>query len=258
MTTLHRSLKFILLALALAIFSARADEPLREQTEKLYPLPRGGAVTIEGTDGSIHVYGWNEPRVRIVALRLAYTAPRLHEIAVETAAQPASVSVRTHIPPAHGIFADRSGTVDFTIVAPETARLELKLVNGEITLQGLRGGSAHAELVNGKITALNCVARVRAHSVTGALEVFREWWENFPASFDFSVGYGTIRARFPESAQFRVDAETAVGHVSNGFGFKNPARPGRGGKLEAATAADAPVVLHFRTGGGNISIDSFR
>ncbi len=258
MTTLHRPAKFVLAALTLSLLSAQAEKPLQQETESSYPLPPDGSIRIEAGDGSIQIYGWKESRVRVAALRNAYTAARLQQIEVATDPRPRAISVQALIPPARGIFADRSGTVDLFVNVPDTARLELKLVNGEISLQGLRGGSAHAELVNGKITALNCVARMRAHSITGALEVFRDWWENFPATYDFSVGYGTIRARFPEGAQFRVDAETANGHVSNEFGLKKPTTRGPGEKLEAATAADAPVTLHFRTDGGNISIDSFR
>ena len=261
MMTLHWPfLKIAALGGAIAIASpvAWAEDPLQERTAEFYPLPRGGALTIEGADGSIHIYGWNEPRVRIAALRNAYTDARLHEIRVETNAEPAAITVHASVPPAHGIFADRSGTVDFTVNVPETARLELKLKNGEIIIEGLRGGSAHAELMNGKITALNCIAQVRAHTATGALELFYQWWENYPATFDFSIGYGTIRTLIPIGAKFRVDAAMAHGRIGNGFGFKNPSGAGPGQSLEAATSPDAPVALHFRDGGGNISIDSWR
>ncbi len=255
---LHRCIAFSLLVLLLlSLAVAHAEDPLQAQSEDYIPLPLNGNITLENGGGSFHIFGWYEPRVRLVALRKAYTAARLEQIHIEKKTEPSSLAVRTVIPAASGLFADRSGTVDYTLNVPETAHLRLKLVTGEITLQGLRGGRAEIELTNGRIIALNCFAQVRARSSNGVMEVFYEWWENIPTTFDYALKSGRIGARLPALAQFRVDAQTANGRIGNGFNFK-PQPNGRGQSLHAATAADAPVALHFRTGGGNISIDSFR
>jgi len=166
--------------------------------------------------------------------------------------------VRTIIPPAHGLFADRSGTVHYTVTAPETARLRLKLTNGEITLQGLRGGHAQVEFVNGRLFVLNCYAGVEARSVNGAMEVFFDWWENLPAAIDFFVQDGRIGARLPAAAHFRVAARTAQGRIHNGFALRAATGAGPGQTLEGTTAANPPVSLGLRTGGGNISIEAIR
>jgi hypothetical protein len=246
----------LLSAFALSMTVAWAGDPLQEQTEEFFPLARDGAITLESSDGSIRFYGWNEPRVRLTALRRAYTASRLCQIRVETKAQPASLAVRTIIPNVTGFFADRSGTVDYTVTVPETARLKLKLVNGDVTLQGLRGGSADIELVNGRITALDCYARVQARSVNGVIEVFYEWWENLPAAFDCSLRRGRMGARLPAVARFRVDAHTANGQIHNDFKFDPPTSVGPGRSLQAATGPDVPVSFVLHTGGGNITIDA--
>lgn len=211
-------------------------------------------MTLEHTDGSIHIYGWNEPRVRLTALCRAYTAPRLQQIRVEAKSEPASLAVRTIIPAAPGLFADRSGTIDYTVTVPETAQLKLKLVNGEVTLHGLRGGSADIDLVNGRITAFNCYARVQARSIHGAMDVFYDWWENLPAAFDWAIQHGRLGVRLPIYAHFTVDAETASGRIGNGFKFQ-PANNGPGQALKAKTAPDAPVSFVLRSGGGNIRLD---
>lgn len=260
LTALHRfpSLIGILpAALALSIATARADDdPLQKTTEEYFPLARNGAVTVENTDGSIHLYGWNESRVRLSALRKAYTASRLEQIRVETTARPAALTVHTLVPGVSGIFADRSGTIDYSLTVPEMARLQLKLANGDVTLRGLRGGSATIELCNGRITVLNCYARVQAHSVTGVLEVFYDWWENLPAAFDYVLQQGRIAARLPGNARFSVDAATANGWIHNEFQFHPPHRVGPGQSLKAASAPDAAVSLSLRTGRGNISLDA--
>lgn len=253
-------LRFCLLVLSL--FAAgpvwAIDDPLRAQTEQFFPLPlRGGAITLDNPSGSIHIYGWYEPRVRLVALRNAYTAPRLAQVQVETETKPAELIVRTIMPPVRGFFADRSGTVDYSLNVPETAHLILRLGDGEVSVQGLRGGRAEIELRNGRIFVTNCFAQVRARSVNGAMDLLNEWWENAPATIDFALQHGRIFARLPAGAQFRVDAQTAHGRIGNGFQLK-PQDTGDGQTLNAATSPTAPAAFHFRTGGGNIGIDSFR
>jgi putative adhesin len=250
-------LAIILLGQALVASGLRAEPPLQAQTEDFYPLPLDGAITLENSGGSFHVFSWYEPRVRLVAVRNAYTKRRLEQIRVEKKLGPRSLAVATVIPPVSGFFADRSGTVDYTITVPETAHLKLKLGAGEITLEGLRGGRAEIELTNGRVVARNCFANVRAHSTNGVLEVIYEWWENLPAAFDFAVRHGRIGAQLPFDARFQVDAQTANGRIGNGFSLQ-PTTHEPGQSLQGRTAPQAPVSMKLRTGAGNISIDSWR
>ena len=114
------------------------------------------------------------------------------------------------------------------------------------------------ELRNGRVFVTNCFAQVHARSVNGAMDLFYEWWENAPATIDFALQHGRIGARLPADAQFRVDAQTTHGRIGNGFHL-TPQEAGDGQTVaRQRRAPDAPAVFHFRTGGGNISIDSFR
>jgi hypothetical protein len=236
----------------------RAEEPLHVASEQFFPLPLTGAVQLMNLDGSIQIFGWYEPRVRLAAVRNAYTRARLKEIGIETKATANSLDVRTIIPPAHGLFADRSGTIDYTLNVPETAQVTLRLRDGEIVMQGLRGGNARIELRNGRVFLRNCFARIQAHAVHGAMDVFYEWWENAPAAFDLLLDHGRIGALLPAAAKIQIDATTADGQVGNGFGVVIADSPGPGHAMRGENAPDAPVSLHLRTGGGNISIDSWR
>lgn len=253
---MDRFLKLAGLATALLLSGCgQSSLPLAAASESYFPLPLKGEISIANTDGSIHVFGWYEPRVRLSILRRAYTAPRLRQIRVQTNAQPKTLEIRTLIPRANGLFADRSGTVDYTVNVPEPARLKLTQANGEVTLQGLRGAHVDISLTNGRITALDCFAHVKARSVHGVMEVFYDWWENLPAAFDYRLQQGRIGVILPPAAQFRVDAATANGRIGNGFGFKTHEATGPGQSLQAATGAATPLSLFLRSGGGNISID---
>lgn len=250
-----------LIAISLAAFfvwPAHAEGPLQFATEQFFPFQSGGAVAIENTDGAIDIYSWREPRVRLAVLREAYTEPRLHQIEVATESRAQSLAIRTIVPPVHGLFADRSGTVEYTVAVPQTTRLNLSLNNGAITLHDLRGGTAQVALENGRVTASNCYARVQAHSRTGVLELFLPWWENLPAAFDYQISQGRIVVRLAGNARFRVDAQTRDGQIYNEFGLGAARRAGGGETLRRASAPAPPLSLRLRTGGGNIKIDKFR
>ena len=110
---------------------------------------------------------------------------------------------------------------------------------------------------DGRVFVTNCFAQVKARSVNGAMDLFYEWWENAPATIDFALQHGRIGAHLPAGAQFRVDAQTTHGRIGNGFQLI-PQNTGDGQSLSGATAPTAPATFQFRTGGGNIGIDSFR
>ena len=249
---------FILLLLLPSALPSTAAEAVSSQTEQYFDLPLTGSIDLENTDGVIDVVGWYQPRVRVASVRKAYTVARLEQIEIETKLSPNSLSIRTIIPATGGIFADRSGTVGFTLTVPESARLHLKLLNGEVTLQGLRGANAKVELKNGRMTARNCFARIDAQTENGLMELFFNWWENLPASCHYVLGQGKIVAWLPANARFQVAAQTGDGWIQNAFGLRNGVTKDRGQMLQGTTGPNPGISLGMSARHGNIRIDSVR
>lgn len=257
--SLHRIFSFVLLSFFLVSAAPIwADPPLQERSEQFFSLSPDGTLTVNNTDGAIHVYAWNESRVRLTWVRKAYTSSRLHQIRVETRSHPNALFVQTNIPKATGFLADRSGTVEYTLTVPMHTNLTLKLTNGDITLSGLRGGRIEIELVNGWVTAGNCFADIQARSVQGVMEIFYDWWEDVPAQLQYFLQGGRIMARLPINAHFRVNAQAPNGQVNSGFASLVATTNGPGQTLEGATAPNPSVSLGLRTAGGNITIDAIR
>src|SRR3954471_11955937 len=144
----------------LCVRTVCAVEPLEESIEQQYEVAADVTLSVQNTDGSIRVYGADQPVISIQAIKKAYNTERLAGIVVDVKATPNSVAISTNFPPRKGVLSDRSGTVDYIIVVPKTAKVtQLELVNGEILVEGLRhGGSARAHLVNGWIGGHNCFA----------------------------------------------------------------------------------------------------
>src|SRR6202022_1035019 len=95
-------------------------------------------------------------------------------------AGPNSVSIETKFPPkkAWG-FSDRSGTVDYVLVVPQTAQISrLELENGEVLIEGMRGGKKNARLGSGRLFAHNSFANLDLAATTGNVALVYEWWEH--------------------------------------------------------------------------------
>lgn len=249
---------FTLLVLVTSSRPSSGAEPLSDRCEQFFDLPLTGAINVENIDGTIDVVGWYEPRVRLVLVRRAYTVQRLEQIRVETKSLPDSLSIRTVIPTIKGLFADRSGTVGYTITAPEPSRLTLKLANGEVSLQGLRGARAKVELTNGRMTAINCFAEIEAQTTNGLMEIFFDWWENLPARFNYVLGQGRMIAQLPATARFQLAAQTKEGRIRNSFGFPAPSDQDGGQTLTAGNGSDPIASLGMHADHGNISIETTR
>ena len=196
-----------------------AVEPLQETVVQRYDVDAGVRVSVENADGAIRLYGTNKPEVRIEAIKRAYDAERLHGIVVGVNASQSQVAIKTGFPPRKNAISDRSGTVDYIIVVPQTAHItELKLANGEIQVEGLRpGGSLTARLVNGWLGAHNCFANLDVSVENGRLDLAYGWWENHELSMKAAITRGNIRAILPGNAALNLSAVATQGRVSNGF-----------------------------------------
>ena len=132
---------FSLILLIGCATSVQAVEPLEDSVVQRYEVDADVTVSVENIDGSIRVYAAETPVVRFQAIKKAYNAERLQGIIVDVKASRSRIAITTSLPPRKNLLSDRSGTVDYIIVVPQTARLaDLKLSNGEILVEGLRPG----------------------------------------------------------------------------------------------------------------------
>src|ERR1044072_5997625 len=68
------------LCLAAAVQSTFAVEPLEEIVEQKYDVDPAVSLELQNIDGSIRVYGADQPIVSIQAIKKAYNAKRLRDI----------------------------------------------------------------------------------------------------------------------------------------------------------------------------------
>ncbi|MDQ6808898.1 MAG: DUF4097 domain-containing protein [Verrucomicrobiota bacterium] len=260
MNNFGRALAVVMFASLLLVGRAGAVEILEETTHETFEVEPGASFDISDTDGSIRIYAADVPEITVSAIKKAYTAERLQAIKVAIAAEPKSVSVSTTFPPtpSHWSFKDRSGTVEYTVIVPLTTHItKCELVNGEILVEGLRGGSAKAHLVNGWMSGHNCFGDLDVSIVNGKLDVAYDWWENKPFSAKAESMNGTIRALIPPDASLKITAHSANGHVVNALPAEDEStpRPTPSQTISLELGESSDRALQLSATNGNVRID---
>lgn len=232
-----------------------ARGPLEETVTETYPLSSKAAVTVVNEDGSIRIYGGGD-ELKVQAVKKAYSAERLSRIKIDIVTGPDSAAVTTHYPPKPKWgLSDRSGTVDYIIVVPETARLvRAQLANGELAVEGLRGERVEARLGSGLMFARNCFADLDLHLDTGNLNLSFDWWERENFSVQGTVQRGHVWSFFPGDAAFHLQAEAPTGKIANDFIEKEKRHGEATNKIDMVVGEGGEAGVKIRAERGNIRV----
>jgi len=244
------------LSASLAGCAPAKDRALEETFEQVYAIEPTTNITIKNEDGTVHIYGSPANEMRVEATKRAYTRERLEQIAVNLSAQPGAVSIRTSFPPrkAWGL-SDRSGTVDYTLVVPQTANIsQLDLGNGEILIDGMHGRTVRARLGSGRMFAHNCFSNVELRTNGGNLTLAYDWWETAKFLIEATIATGNLWAFLPSDATVHLVAETGNGKIANDFGDSGERTSDDMTKIDTSLHAGSEATVKIRTGQGNIKI----
>jgi hypothetical protein len=252
----------IALTIAFAFFSSLvpsslpAGEVLEDVVERRFPLDPSGTFSLRAIDGTVEIYGTDSREVKIVAVKKAFSPERLNAIAIRVDARHDAVNIETTPPPPrHNHFSDPSGTVEYTINVPQTARIErVELPHGELVINGMRGASIAANLHSGQLVIHNCFCDQAIHVNQGGLNFFFDWMEERPISIEAEVEDGNMLARLPTDAAFHLHAVAKRGHVSSDFSPMETRKRGDASEINEVIG-DAPTTkLSFRASQGNIRV----
>jgi hypothetical protein len=243
----------------LAIFSqpcAFATELFEDVIKKTFPLDVSGSFSLRAIDGTVQIYGSRDNEVKVVATKKAFSHARLKAIDIRIEAKEGSVSVTTASPPkpAWG-WGDRSGTVDYLIELPQEANgVKVNVPNGELVIEGMRGGPVSASLDNGRASLRNCFCNQTLRVGRGGFDLIFDWAEERQLAVDARINDGNVRAFIPADATFRIHAIAQTGHVVSDFA--DPQKRRRGGVTEVnEKIGNGPEsTLELRALKGNIRL----
>lgn len=245
-----------IVALCLIGCGSQDDRTVEETVEQSYKVDPTARFSIRNTDGSIRIYGADIAEIKLQAVKTAYSRERLEKIVINVAAQPASVAIDTLYPPKPKLgLADRSGTVDYTLIIPRSCIISrLELANGEVLVEGMRGSAVQANLVNGHLIDHNCFGEHHLFVANGMLDVAYDWWEKTKFSVDATIVNGNASAFIPGDASFHLLATTATGSISNEFSEQQDRHGGPVQKVDAMVGAHPQAEIKIQATSGTIKI----
>lgn len=232
----------------------RAGGVEEETTETTYSVGANPTLTVRNTDGRIFVYGSEAGEIQVKAYKRAFTKERLAQIKANVSLEGDAMTIDTYYPPApQGLLADRSGTVEYTILVPENCIAKVELAQGEVQVHGLRGTGVDVKLTRGLINLKSCYAPMQLSLGTGGVDVSYDWWESLVFPLQADVGEGDITLQFPPTAALRIDAATQSGHVRN-YLLPDEQHGEDVQKLETTLGGGSDVLFTVRTRKGNIKL----
>jgi hypothetical protein len=150
---------------------------------------------------------------------------------------------------------DRSGTVEYTIVVPQTANISRwELGNGEVLVEGMRGQTVHAKLERGRMIARSCFSNAVFSLGRGTLTLAYEWWEPGKFSIQANVTNGNASAFLPSAAAFHLIAKTPHGKIANDFLEKDERRAEEVSKADMSVHDGGEAVIRLQAAEGNIKV----
>ena len=249
---------FIVVAFLLTNCRPPTDRTLEETIDRRYPVNPTATLSVTNRDGSVRVYGagGDTREIRVEAIKKAYSAQRLNVISVQISATPDSVTINTIYPDdSNPGFSDRSGTVDYVIVVPQTVRIsKLELANGEVLVEEMRGDSARVDLGNGRLFAHNCFGDLDLNVKTGNVAVVYEWWEDQEFSIRSTIDDGNAFAYIPSEAAFHLIARADTGQIGNDFEAKEQRHAEPVTKIDMMVGGESKTTFQFENRDGNIKI----
>ncbi len=194
-----------------------------ERFEQTYPLNANGRVSVSNVNGSITIETWDNPQVKLEAVKIADSKERLMEVEIKIDARQDSFSVETDYENMRSRNGDKSRNngklqVEFHLIVPRGAILdEIETVNGSISISNAVN-TTKASAVNGEVKATNLRGTANLSTVNGTVEAD---FEQLQAGSRISLNTvnGTVNLTIPSDANATIKADSLNGNISNDFGL---------------------------------------
>jgi DUF4097 and DUF4098 domain-containing protein YvlB len=156
------------MAEARELYQGRRGPEQSDTFSRKYRIGRDGRVSIQNVAGEISVSVGQGDDVSIEAVkRTRGDRSELNRVEVIVEEHAGRVDVRTE----HGaFFRDDHVSVDFTVIVPEGASVEMRSVSGNVKVIGVKG-VVRAQSVSGNVVASNAPRVEYARTVSGDVEL---------------------------------------------------------------------------------------
>lgn len=215
--------RFLTTAALLLAATAAVAADREEVFDRTFDVRPGGQFSLENVNGGVKVQSWDQPRVRIRAVKKVgvrddeRAKEALAALRIEVRPDAGGLHVVTHYPKrGEQVFdwlfgSNVDASVRYDITVPRTMNVAIDNVNGGIETALIRGRQ-DLETTNGKIEVARCEGAVDASTTNGAIRV--ELTQVAPnQSMSFETTNGRITLAVPASIAASIDASTTNGSI---------------------------------------------
>jgi hypothetical protein len=202
----------------LAIAATASAERLQEPFDRTVEMRAGASVSIDNVNGRITVTSWDQPRVRIHAIRKAESREALEKLQVEIRSTADGVEIVTRTPKRDGsglfdfLFGNGDNTsVEYDVTVPRTSDLKVENTNGSVNVSDLNG-RLELGTTNGRIEAVRCAGSINAGTTNGAIRA-ELLQVDASKKMEFETTNGSITLTVPPAFAAEVEADTTNGSI---------------------------------------------
>ncbi len=256
--------KRIALTAILTIAAAVANASTLDETfDRTFEVRPGAVFSLTNTNGPITVHAWDQPRIRVHAVKHATSrdgdsARSAMKALTLVVSQPnGGLRIDTKYPKVtDGIFEWIAGTsvnlsVTYEVTVPRTMDLVVEDTNGAIEASDVHG-SHKIETTNGHITLTRVSGDLDAETTNGSIEADLTS-VNAGRSMRFETTNGQIRARLPRTLAARINAANTNGSIESDLPVMTRGTQSKH-ELQGTLNGGGPE-LRLRTTNGSIHIE---
>lgn len=252
----------LVLSAALVLFAQTAFAAELQQTiDQTFDVRPGASVDLSNVNGRITVKAWDQPRVKVVAVKKV-EAPKadvqkaLNDLRVEIQPRDGGLVIRTRYPNDGdgGFFSwlfgdDIDAQVTYELTVPRTMNVVVENTNGGIYVTEVTG-KHDLDTTNGRIEVTRCAGTVDAATTNGSIHAeLTSVTKNQPMRFETTNG--RIEVSVPKDFAATIDASTTNGSIKTDLPIQT--RSFDDNSLRG-TINGGGTSLRLRTTNGGISI----
>lgn len=257
--------KLFLAAMLLIVSTAASAASLTETVDRTFNVRPGANVTLKNVNGRITVKAWDQPRVKVVAVKEVEAGRDelkkvMQELRVEFVERDGGLSINTRYPNEDRkvaslfdwMFGDHvEAEVQYDLLVPRTMNVDVTNTNGSIRLSDVTG-KHELDTTNGKIEVSRCAGSLDASTTNGSITAeLQQVAKGQPLSF--STTNGRIEVAVPANLAVDVDAGTTNGSIHSDLPVTTT-KIGSNSLRGSINGGGTP--LRMRTTNGGISIRS--
>ena len=244
--------KLFLTALTFLAATTLSAATRTETIDRTFDVKPGATVKLSNTNGRITVSAWDQPRVKVVAVKKVEAdsddiQAALKELRVDIQPQNGGLVIDTHYPKEHdgpgALFSwllgdDVDAQVTYELKVPRSMNVDVTNTNGAIHLDGVTG-THELDTTNGKIAVARCAGSLDASTTNGSIHA-ELTKVNKGAPLRFETTNGRIELELPADLAVDVDASTTNGAIDS--------------ELPVSTTRVSPNSLRGSINGGGTSL----